>query len=88
MKSKYLLIPLTLLKAFFQSVTQVAWGLLSIFGFNFALTYLASKKSIDITDINILFLRCESIIINNAIWFVLIFLILYSYSEIKEILKK
>lgn len=76
---------LALFKAFFMSVTQIAWGLVSIFGLSIIINYFV-KEGIPYY-VNEFFLSCEYFILDNIVPFTLIFFILYAYFEIKEILK-
>lgn len=76
-----------IIKSFFLSITQVAWGLVSIFGLNWLITYLMVNRQVDLSSINLLFIQMEGFIVDNIMWFVLAFFILYLYSEIKEVLK-
>lgn len=80
---------LAAIKSFFFAVSQVAWGLLSIFGLNIALMYMIERHGTEsLTELNPLFIKLESIIITNILWFVLAFFLLYSFLEIKEVNKK
>lgn len=78
---------LSLIKAFFHAVTQVAWGLASLFILNGVFVYLHEKQNFDLTTISPLFIRLESFIITNIMFFVIVFFILISYLEVKEVYK-
>lgn len=88
MKSKYLTIPLKILKSFFLAVTQVSWGVLSLFGFNLLLAYLLKENMIKISEINKLFISLGDIILQNIMIFTLIFFALYLYDEIIDLRKQ
>lgn len=79
----------SVIKSFFLAVTGVAWGLVSIFGFNALLSFLIVKtdSSFDLSKINPLFLKLEIFISNNLMLFIFAFFALYLYFDIKEILK-
>jgi len=79
---------LGLIKAFFQAVAQVAWGLAGIFLFNLVLTYLLKSNQIDTTTINKTFLMVAQIIINNLMIFFWAIFLIYVFYEIKEIVKE
>lgn len=75
-------------KAFFYSVTQVAWGLVSLFGFNLIISYILISKGAEMPiTISKTFLILEQVIINNMMFFVSVFFVLGLYFEIKEINK-
>lgn len=82
---KYLLIPLVCLKSLFLAVTQVAWGLVSIFGLNLIMTYFL-KEGMPLS-ISETFLILERFIAGHVLLFVGCFFALYLYFEIKEIIK-
>ena len=84
---KTALITLALLKSFFLAVTQVAWGLVSIFALNAVIYYMYEKQSLDLTTLNHTFLRLETFIGSNIMPFVWVFFVLYAFFEIKEVLK-
>jgi len=78
-------ITFALFKSFFLAVTQVAWGLVSIFGLNLLLAYMIREGTpIEVSN---LFLQLEMFIGTNIMSFVFIFFALYAYVEIKEVLK-
>ena len=78
---------LILFKSFFIAVTQVAWGLASIFillGANF---YFIEKGYTENFAINEVFMNLMKFIFNNINWFVITIMALYLYFKIKEYLK-
>jgi hypothetical protein len=79
-------IGLALLKAFFYAITNVAWGLVSLFAFNALITYLMVSQG-QVNLVNPYFLKAEAFIIDNIMQFVWVFFILHSYSEIKDVIK-
>ena len=85
---KSALITLALLKSFFLAVTQVAWGLVSLFGLNLLLTYIIiSQKQVVPELVNNMFITLEGFIMGNIMPFCWVFFILYAFFEIKEVLK-
>jgi hypothetical protein len=79
-------IGLALLKAFFYAITNVAWGIFSLFALNSLLAYLLVSQG-QVNLVNPYFLTAEKFIIDNIMQFVWVFFILHSYSEIKEVVK-
>jgi hypothetical protein len=82
---KQMMLPLALVRAFFLAITNVAWGLLSIFGLNALIAYLIASKGIELTTINTTFLAAENIILNNIIFFTIIGFVLEAYRGIKDL---
>jgi hypothetical protein len=72
----------TLIKGIFFAVTQVAWGLVSLFGLNIILGYMINEGTTFYIDET--FLMMESFIIENMLIFVFVFFILCVYTELKE----
>ena len=72
-------------KSFFLAVTNVAWGLLSLFAFNALIVYLYKSQGFDLTLIPPIFIMMEEFIINNILAFVFVFFVLCFYLEQKEI---
>jgi len=75
-----------LAKAFFMSVTQLAWGLVSLFGLNLVLAYFLKENMP--YEISLQFIRLEGIIIDNIMIFFWLFFIWYSFSYINEVNKE
>jgi hypothetical protein len=74
------------LKSFFFAVTQVAFGIASMFFLNLMLAYFL-KEGIP-TEVSYTFLKIEMFIIQNVMNFVWTLFVLNYFFEIKEILKK
>ena len=79
---------LIIFKSFFIAVTQVAWGLVSLFGLNLLLTYLLREGQVLPSSLNYLFIKLEGLILNHIMVFVIVFFLVYLYFELKELLKR
>ncbi len=87
--TKILIIPFLLLKSLFMAIAQVAFGLASMMGLNLLLTYLVTANKMDpLTQIDPLFLKAELFIFHNLMGFVIIFIIIYFYFDLKEVIKE
>ena len=82
---KTALITLALLKSFFLAITQVAWGIASLFFLNILLAYML-KDGIPFY-VSKMFLQLEAFIVSNIMPFVWVFFVLYAFFKIKEVLK-
>lgn len=85
MKAKHLLIPFLVLKSFFVSVTQVAWGLGGMMLLNLLLFYLL-KEGIP-TQVNLTFLKLEMFIFSKILFFLFIFFVVTFYFELRDLLR-
>jgi len=84
--AKSFLVLLKICKSFFMAVTQVAWGIVSLVFLNGALYYMNEKYGTDITSISPTFLKLDTWIFNNVMFFFWVFFALYLYFEIKEVI--
>jgi flagellar biosynthesis protein FlhB len=75
-------------KSFFSAVTQVAWGIASIFILGAVLRYMMEKYSTGVPDyVSETFLSLTVFIIDNIMWFVFIFWLFYWITDYKELKK-
>jgi hypothetical protein len=75
-------------KSFFSAITQVAWGLVSLFGLNIIIVYLMSKNNMILPpEVDKTFLLLSAFIIEHMMIFVFIFWIVYWYIDYKELKK-
>jgi len=79
---KLFIIPFKLAKAFFISVTNIAFGIASIFLLNILIIYFL-KEQIPF-NISKIFLQLEMFCVKNIMWFLLIYLIVECYYIINE----
>lgn len=85
---KPIMVFLAIIKSFFIAVTQVVWGVLSLFGLNALIAYFYIQQGNVLPEsINESFMFLQGIIMDNIMWFILVFFILSYYSEVKEILR-
>lgn len=79
---------LLLVRAFFSSIFQLAWGLVSIFALNGILAWLIYNKSTAITTADIqtlqIFINIEQWIIYNWIIVLLVIFAVETYAILKE----
>jgi hypothetical protein len=74
-------------KSLFMAVTQVAWGLIALFGFNALIVYLYKTQGLNVLSVSRIFLQIEGFIQQRIMLFVWIFFIVYLYFEIRELIK-
>lgn len=76
------------IKSFFLAATQVAWGLVSLFGLNLVLSYIiTANRQVYPSLINKTFLHLEQFIIENIMLFFFVFWIVYFITDYKELSK-
>ena len=88
MIKKSALVILSILKSFFLAITQVAWGLVSLFALDISLAYLSEKQGFDVTMVNKTFMDMIFFIQEHILLFVGVFFILDLYFEIRELKKE
>jgi hypothetical protein len=70
-------------KSLFLAITEVAWGLVSLFGLNLILVYMLKEGTPLFVDKT--FLMLEMFITNNIMPFVIIFFCLHIYFDIRSL---
>jgi len=78
--SKIILIISGIAIAFFKAVTELAWGLASIF----LLLGLLRYFDMETPALNSTLMNLYSVVIHNIMWFLLAFLIFFCYRYLKE----
>ena len=76
-----------MLKSFFLAVTQVAWGIASLFFLSITMFYLRDKYGTDITYVSPVFASLITFVMNNIMLWVFVFCVLHCVIEYKEVNK-
>jgi len=79
---------LAIMKSFFHAITDLAWGLISIFGFNLLMTYLATAYEFDLTTITPLFFKAIFFISDHIPAFFWTFFAWHLYFNVNKILER
>jgi hypothetical protein len=83
---KYWIIPLLILRAFFQAITQLAWGLVSLGLLGWTTFFLRKEYPlVKIPDLTGVLSIGVDLILNNLSLFFWTFFIIYMYFDIKQI---
>ena len=86
---KYWIAPLLILKSFFLTIVQLAWGLVSLGLLGWVRFFIAKEYPlVNFPDFTKLLDLGINIIMDNINIFFCVFFITYSYLEIKELIKQ
>lgn len=86
MKAKLLMLVPVMLRSFFQAVTNVAWGVGSIFFLNLMVVYFLKEEMP--YEMSLRFLQLEMFITSHIMLFFWAALAVYLYYDCKELMKE
>ena len=72
-------------KAFFESITQIAWGIASLFFLSITMFYLRENYEVNIAYITPIFAKLTTFLVENIIWFVLVLFIISFILELRKL---
>lgn len=75
-------------RAFFLAITQVAWGIASLFFLSLTMFYLRDNYGTELPILPPIFYQIISFLFDKLMWFVMIFLLFNIWIDYKEMSKK